>query len=359
MSECVCLFVSQYITYHTTTIHSQSHLGFSLLSAFEYEFRVFDLSSPASQSQFATHQKLTPLWDFNGFGDHVALSLFDDFVFECEEHLRAMDIPLSAMHLEAAPGQFEWPLAPQWDIRAADAAFTYRTAIKQLAQQRQWMASFCTAPVAGEIASGAHFNHSLWKGGVNVLVDADSPDGLSDVCRFWVGGILHHMPSLTAFANQTDNCFRRTQAHSWAPGNSSWGFDNRMCMVRVKTGGEDQMGTYLEYRLPPSACNPYLVIASLIVAGMDGVSRKIAPPKPCDGDPFAAEYALTHKPIPPTLADALEALEDDRVMCEAFGELFVQVYRGVRREDINELKKVTEQFEGNKAKAETFLYSKL
>ena len=186
------------------------------------------------------------------------------------------------MHTESAPGQYEWTMKPSYNIKAADNSFLYKNTIKHIARNHNIRAMFATTPQCDNTfanSNGAHFNHSLWdKNGNNLFFDKNSPNKLSLIGRYWIGGILKHLNGLTAFAVSTENCFRRiNNKFNWSPCNASYGFDHRLTTIRIKTDDNNQNGCYIEYRLPCSASNPYHIISSIIIAGMDGIKNKILP----------------------------------------------------------------------------------
>eukprot|EP01083_Nonionella_stella_P019584 54371_1 len=333
-----------------------TEFGVHLYSAFEHEFQLFKPSNG----------ELVPCWDDPAFCNNLELlsNGYGSFLVECERTLRALDVRLGTMHLEAAPGQCEWTMKPAIGIQAADNSFLYKQSIKQIARNHGLRAMFATTPQCDKTefnSNGAHFNHSLWdKDGKNVFFDANASDKLSLLGRYWVGGILKHVKGMTVFAVPTVNCYRRVNnKHNWSPCTGSWAFGNRSCMIRVKINGDDPNGCYLEYRLPCSASNPYYVISSVLLAGMDGIRNKIlpryAPVGDDDEDPNLDERFDT---IPQCLADALNELQKDNVMCEGFGEYFVDRYCKVKQLEIAALDKYATKF-GDRNKAEKWLFSKM
>eukprot|EP00483_Globobulimina_turgida_P007346 UN07360 len=224
------------------------------------------------------------------------------------------------MHLEYGAGCYEWTVKPAQNMDCPDNAFLYKSVIKEIAMKRGWIASFSTTPqcdATSGCSCGAHFNHSLWRDGKNIFYDANSSDKLSLTAKYWIGGILKNIKGITCFSVPTINCYRRIRNHAWAPGNASWGYNNRTAMIRVKRGSEK--GTYFEYRLPCCASNPYLVIASVIIAGMDGIKNKILPYcQPCNDDVFAPHNKNKFHPVPLSLSESLDALLQNEVVCKQF-----------------------------------------
>merc|ERR1719499_1365886 len=264
-----------------------------------------------------------------------------------------------------------------WGIRGADNSFTLRTAMKQMAQRRGILATFATTPFPDNMegaSNGAHFNFSIWKKGgndkgdddddddgnekkeddaINMLYDEKSGNKLSETALYFIGGILEHIGALTVFANGTPNCFRRSIQHDWSPGNVSWGANNRTVLLRYKTDGAD--GTYFEYRLPGAACNPYLVTASVIAAGIDGIKRKIKPKyKECTKSAWDQEYAELPL-IAKDMTTAIGKLKEDKTIWNALGDRFCTMYSNIKEKEVDELQKLTNKIGREKAEIQMFL----
>eukprot|EP01084_Bolivina_argentea_P153614 267850_1 len=337
----------------------KDEFGYNLFSAFEHEFQLFKPSN-------AKDNALIPCWNGTPFMSNLELlsNGYGAFIIECERTLSAMDIKLESMHFEAAPGGLELTMKPAMGIQSADNSYFYKQTVKQIAKNHELRALFAAAPQCDntEMAgNGAHFNHSLWDSdGKNLFFDAKTSDKLSLIGKYWIGGILKHLKGMTAFCVPTVNCFRRTNGkENWSPCNGSYGFDNRLCLIRIKMDNYNPKGCYFEYRLPSSASNPYYVITAVIIAGIDGIRNKILPKynphKHIDGDP---NLDGKFEKIPSNLEDALIELEKDQIMCNAFGEWFISLYCKVKRTEIDLVGKFTKAF-GDRNKAEKFLFSKL
>jgi len=196
-------------------------------------------------------------------------------------------------------------------------------AMKEIAHQKKWKANFLSRPHVKGCGSGLHVNHSLWSTSnseENAFFDSESKDGLSLIAKYWLGGLMKHAKSLCIIYSPTMNCYRRLHG-PFAPGPITWGFDNRLSAFRIKNGGKN--GTYIENRIPSGVANPYLLVAVIIAAGIDGIKNKIEPPNPMSED---------HDSMPQSFEEALEAFESNTVMREALGEEFCQCYAGLKRE---------------------------
>eukprot|EP01084_Bolivina_argentea_P051908 95408_1 len=306
----------------------------SIYSCFEHEFQIF-----IKQTDNKTLKKT--LWEHKGFMDNILLSEHNDFIIDCERSLRFMNVYLETIHLESQKGCYEWTMKPSYNINSADNSFTYKTIIKEIAMKRDWIASFSSTPECDDntgCSNGTHFNHSLWdiNKKINMFYDENSDDKLSLIAKYWIGGILKHICGITCFSVSTLNCFRRINNHIYAPAHASWGYNNRRVMIRVKRGNLNNKNIYLEYRLPGSACNPYLVLASIIIAGIDGIKNKILPYcKPCSANdnPYIGHLNINHrfKKIPINLSQSLNHLLNDKIICNAFGTMFIESFVGKKK----------------------------
>lgn len=301
-------------------------LGFDVLSGFEYEFYLLDATTfePVSTSvrQFAS---------------------FDEpdrkLLFEIADALAALGIDVTTLNLEYGPSQFEVNFAPGWGLRAADQAYTFKTAVKEIAAKSGRVASFITKPAINRSANGLHYNLSLWVNGRNAFADRSSPDGLSAIGRHFIAGQLHHAPALTALFAPTVNCSKRFRPHSFAPFEADWAFANRTVALRVKSAGSD--GIHVENRLGAGAANPYLVAAASLAAGLDGIRRELSPPPPRDAGDETTRFA----DLPTTLEASLAALEADDILAASLGAEFVQVFTRVKRHEIAKARQAVSGFD--------------
>jgi glutamine synthetase len=184
----------------------------------------------------------------------------------------------------------------------------------------------------GYYASGWHLHQSLLEGTKNVFMPETDQAPLSRLGMHFLGGLLQNAVASTVFATPTVNGYRRYKPNSLAPDRAGWGFDHRGAMVRV-LGGAGDAATRLENRIGEPAANPYLYIASQLVAGLDGIERELQP-GPRDDEPYAADRPL----LPASLEAALDALEKDALFRAQFGELFVNYYLQLKRSELRRFK---------------------
>ncbi|MFP5347303.1 MAG: glutamine synthetase family protein, partial [Actinomycetes bacterium] len=174
-------------------------------------------------------------------------------------------------------------------------------------------ATFMPKPLFGDNGSGMHSHQSLWKSGDPLFYDERGYGGLSDMARWYIGGLLRHGPSLLAFTNPTVNSYHRLVPGFEAPVNLVYSARNRSACVRIPITGTSAKAKRIEYRVPDPSSNPYLAFAAMLMAGLDGVRNRIEPPEPIDKDLYELppeEHAAIDQ-LPASLPEALLALEED------------------------------------------------
>ena len=160
----------------------------------------------------------------------------------------------------------------------------FKYIIKNTAWQHGKTVTFMPKPLFGDNGSGMHAHQSLWKDGKPLFHDESGYAGLSDTARHYIGGLLHHAPSLLAFTNPTVNSYQRLVPGYEAPINLVYCQRNRSACVRIPITGNNPKAKRLEFRCPDSSGNPYLAFAAMMMAGLDGIKNKIEPPAPVDKD---------------------------------------------------------------------------
>jgi glutamine synthetase len=294
-------------------------LGYTLRSGFEYELYLAD-----AETREPAFDGIQIFWTVrNNFDQGFVTAVLDS--------LRATGVDVITSNAEYGPGQMEINFAPRTGLAAADQAFVFKNAVKEVAQQRGYMASFMTKPYADQSASGCHYHHSLIhrETDENAFFDADGPAGLSDLARHWIGGQMAHAAALSAMLAPTVNCAKRYRLYSFAPMNVTWGHEDRTVALRVK--GARGPETHLENRMPCAGSNPYLVLAAVVAAGLDGVQRRLEPPPPTT----TVAYADQESPkLPTTLDQAVAAFEQDAVLGACLGDEFVKLFLAVKRHEI-------------------------
>jgi glutamine synthetase len=168
--------------------------------------------------------------------------------------------------------------------KAADDVMKFKYVIKHTAWDAGKTATFMPKPLFGDNGSGMHTHQSLWKDGEPLFYDERGYGGLSDLARWYIGGLIEHAPALVAFTNPTVNSFKRLVPGFEAPVNMVYSARNRSAAIRIPVTGTSPKAKRLEFRAPDPSANPYLSFAAQLMAGIDGIRNRIEPPEPIDKD---------------------------------------------------------------------------
>ncbi|EHR59786.1 type I glutamate--ammonia ligase [Saccharomonospora cyanea] len=198
-------------------------------------------------------------------------------------------------------------------LHAADDLQLFKYIVKNTAFAAGKTVTFMPKPLFGDNGSGMHCHQSLWKDGDPLFYDESGYAGLSDMARYYIGGILTHAPSLLAFTNPTINSYHRLVPGYEAPVSLVYSQRNRSACVRIPITGSNAKAKRIEFRCPDSSGNPYLAFAAMVMAGLDGIKNKIEPPEPIDKDLYELppEEARDVKLVPSDLGTVLDTLEAD------------------------------------------------
>ncbi len=236
---------------------------------------------------------------------------------------------LSAVGLHVERSHHEVGTAGQGEInykfntltRAADEVMLFKYIIKNVAWQNNKSATFMPKPLFGDNGSGMHCHQSLWKNGEPLFYDELGYGGLSDIARWYIGGLLHHAPSLLAFTNPTVNSYHRLVPGYEAPVNLVYSARNRSACIRIPVTGTSPKAKRIEFRVPDPSCNPYLAMAAMLMAGIDGIKNKIEPLAPVDKDLYELppDEIANIPQVPGSLSEVLDALEADNEYLQAGG----------------------------------------
>lgn len=252
----------------------------------------------------------------------------------CDDIHRYFDVKVEAHHHEVATtGQCEINIQHEEMVSMADTITTVKNLIKVKAKHSGKVATFMPKPIYGDNASAMHMHHSILSRSQNLFYDQDDQvAGLSQAGRYYIGGILNHAAALCAISNPTTNSYKRLVPGYEAPIGICWGLSNRTAAIRIpKVFCDDQSKKRLEYRVPDPTANIYLLEASLLLAGLDGIKKKIEPGSPVEESVYSMtaqrqkDYNVRF--LPHTLKDALDALQSDREFLNPiFTDEFLDTY---------------------------------
>jgi glutamine synthetase len=222
-------------------------------------------------------------------------------------------------------------------LHAADDLQLFKYVIKNTAWQDGRTVTFMPKPLLGDNGNGMHTHQSLWKDGEPLFYDESGYAGLSDLGRHYIGGILHHAPSLLALTNPTVNSYHRMVPGFEAPVNLVYSQRNRSACVRIPITGSNAKAKRIEFRCPDSSGNPYLAYSAMMMAGLDGIKNKIEPPAPIDKDLYELppEEAREVATVPSSLDEVINRLEADHdYLTEGgvFTEDLIESYIALKRE---------------------------
>ncbi|MBN9611660.1 MAG: glutamine synthetase [Actinobacteria bacterium 69-20] len=263
--------------------------------------------------------------DRGGFFDQATYDAAPEFRRQAIESLESMGISVEFSHHEGAPGQQEIDLRYAEAIDMADNIMSLRYAVKEVARTQGVHASFMPKPFPQYPGSALHTHFSLFEGETNAFHDPGQPNQMSATGQAFVAGVLRHAPELTAVCCQFVNSYKRLVMGEEAPTAVSWGQANRSALIRVPNYSPQRSTSQrMEIRLPDSACNPYLMIAVVLAAGLEGIRQGYELPPEAEEDVSfltpAERKALGYADLPLSLGSALAVMESSDLVAHALGE---------------------------------------
>ncbi|MFP3321997.1 type I glutamate--ammonia ligase [Planococcus sp. SIMBA_160] len=290
----------------------------------ELGFTHFNLGPEPEFFLFKLDERGEPSLELNDHGGYFDLAPMDlgencrrDIVLELEE----MGFEIEASHHEVAPGQHEIDFKYADAIKACDDIQTFKLVVKTIARKHGLHATFMPKPLFGVNGSGMHMNVSLFKGNENAFLDEDGDLKLSKTAYQFMAGIIEHAKAFTAVTNPTVNSYKRLVPGYEAPCYIAWSGKNRSPLIRIPASRG--LSTRVEVRSVDPAANPYLAMAVLLGAGLDGIKRDLTPPKAVDRNIYAMNRKerkeVGIEDLPGTLYAALDELQGDEVMTKALG----------------------------------------
>lgn len=291
----------------------------------ELGFTSFNLGPEPEFFLFKLDEKGEPTLELNDHGGYFDLAPMDlgencrrDIVLELEE----MGFEIEASHHEVAPGQHEIDFKYANAVEACDNIQTFKLVVKTIARKHGLHATFMPKPLFGVNGSGMHFNLSLFKGKENAFFDEKADMQLSETAMQFMAGVLKHVQAFTAITNPTVNSYKRLVPGYEAPVYVAWSGQNRSPLVRIPSSRG--LSTRIEVRSVDPAANPYLAMAVILQAGLDGIKNKMTPPAAVDRNIYnmnekeREEVGIAN--LPGTLQSALKELSKNETVIQGLGE---------------------------------------
>lgn len=316
-------------------------LGFDAMMATELEFFLFEGDYRTLQKE--KYASLIPL---NGHNEDYCLfqtTKEETFLQPLRNHLVGAGIPVECTKGEAEIGQQELNIRYADALACADNHTIAKQAVKEIAFQQGFSASFLPKWSADKVGSSSHVHLSLWKDGVPLFYDKDAKLGMSDLMRHFMAGLIAYAPDFTYFLAPYINSYKRFAKGTFAPTKTVWSVDNRTAGFRLC--GEGTKGIRVECRIGGSDLNPYLAQAALLAAGLKGIEEKLTLQEPTRGDVYE-DTNVTE--IPRSLRAATETLRGSAMLREAFGDGVVDHYTRAAEWEQEEFDKIVTDWEINR-----------
>jgi glutamine synthetase len=269
------------------------------------------------------------------------LDRLDGFITDLTTALGVMDVPVEKMTAEGGGGMFEVNIPQGAPLEASERWFRCKQVFRIVARERGMVGTFMPKPFSDRVGAGLHVHLSCLDAGGRDLFGGERPGcELADEGRWFLGGLLQHAEALVAIGSPTVNSYKRLQPGTWAPTHACYGAGNRSAMIRIVPGRSDpdteRQVRRIEVRSPDGTCNPYLLAAALLAAGLDGVRRRLDPGPATEYDvahPGAAGPAAGELPrrLPSNLDAALDGLEADHALRELMGRELIDAYVKLKR----------------------------
>lgn len=289
-------------------------MGFEMFVGTEPEFFLFERTATGLVST-VTHDKA-------GYFDLAPIDKGERIRREIANKLVEMGFEIEGAHHEVAPGQHEIDFRYAPALETADRIATFKFVVKRVALEYGLIASFLPKPMPGVNGSGMHCHLSLFQGGLNAFAEPAREYGLSQTATQFIAGLLDHAQGITAITNPLVNSYKRLVPGFEAPVNIAWSTSNRSALIRIPSKRGNS--TRAEVRMPDPSCNPYLALAVMLAAGLDGIEHDMEPPPAIQRNIFKMTVREKRhhrvKELPTDLREAVDELQKDEVVARALGE---------------------------------------
>lgn len=308
-------------------IAKAAKMGYTMNAGMEAEFFMFKPDKEGEAST-VTH-------DVGGYFDLAPVDLGENARRAIVDVLEQMGFEVEAAHHEVAHGQHEIDFRYADALTTADNIATFRFVVKYVAEQFGLIASFMPKPIFGQNGSGMHTHQSLFRGSKNAFWNPEARWELSDVALHYIGGLLQHARAYCAITNPLVNSYKRLVPGYEAPVNVAWSMRNRSPMIRIPD--RRGLGTRCELRMPDPAANPYLALAVMLAAGLNGIETEADAREPVNTNIWEMSHRekrrLRIDDLPGDLNEACAELEKDDVVTEALGEHITQHFLEAKRQE--------------------------
>ena len=307
----------------------------------EPEFFLFDYDD---EGQPTTHTK-----ERGGYFDVAPADQGENVRRDIILNLEEMGFEISSSHHEIAPAQHEIDFKAEDAQRTADMIMTFRMAVKTIVKKHGLYATFLPKPTEGISGSGMHINLIAEDKDGHNLFSAGENEALSETAKNFIAGVLAHVKGMTLVTNPLVNSYKRLVPGYDAPVNISWSSasSNRSALIRIPSNRGD--GTRIEIRNPDATCNPYLAIALILAAGIEGIEKKMTPPQELDENLSHATYEQLrgsgYETLPMTLGEAIHAYEADDFVKEVLGESIYNKFLDAKRAEWKDFRTCVTQWE--------------
>ncbi|MFB6174071.1 MAG: type I glutamate--ammonia ligase [Halobacteriales archaeon] len=312
-------------------IDRAEEMGFELNAGPEPEFFVFEKDEDG-RATTTTH-------DAGGYFDLAPKDLATDLRRDIINTLETMDFEVEASHHEVARGQHEIDFKYEDALTTADNIATFRSVVRATAELHDLHATFMPKPIPAINGSGMHTHLSLFEDGENAFHDESDEFNLSETAYKFLGGLLEHAPAVSAITNPNVNSYKRLVPGYEAPIYIAWSDVNRSALVR-KPAARVPAASRIELRSPDPSCNPYLALAVMLHAGLDGIENDIEADAPVRENIYEFDEQDREErgieTLPSTLGQAIDALEADEVIMDALGDHIAEKYVQAKTEEYTE-----------------------
>lgn len=324
----------------------------------EMEFFIYDTGNAPSKDTLPIERQNSLISPKDGYFRHTPVDQLYNFRIELVKYLDKIGLEPTKCHHEVGAGQIEVNIREQTPLKIGDNIQIFKYVARYVAHRMNLTATFMPKPVYDDNGSGMHIHISLWENGRNIFYDiSDDYAELSQIARYFIGGILEHAEALSAIVAPTVNSYKRLIPGFEAPVYICWGRKNRSALIRVplynKKGSKgNERSARIEVRFPDPLANPYLAVSSLIFAGLYGIDKKVDPGDPVDFDVHhLSKDKLTElgiRQLPHNLNEALDYLESNSFLKDVFGSDLFDTYIELKREEWREFMSIITEWEYKK-----------